>query len=90
MSLKILRQKELTRKTAMQKATNKPTSYMFATQALLGALGASGRCSPLGVGWASLRGGGVSNLGGGIILDWGLRAGVNLSVAMPSKLFLDL
>ena len=35
-------------------------------------------------------GGGVSNLGGGIILDWGLRAGVNLSVAMPSKLFLDL
>ena len=33
--------------------------------------------------------GGVSNLGG-IILDWGLRAGVNLSVAMPSKLFLDL
>ena len=89
MSLKILRQKELTRKTAMQKATNKPTSYMFATQALLGALDASGRCSPLGVGWASLRGG-VSNLGGGIILDWGLRAGVNLSVAMPSKLFLDL
>ena len=58
MSLKILRQKELMRKTAMQKATNKPTSYMFATQALLGELGASGRCSPLGVGWASLRGGG--------------------------------
>ena len=38
----------------------------------------------------SAGGGGGGNLGGGVILGWGVRAGVNLSVAMPSKLFLDL
>ena len=38
----------------------------------------------------SAGGGGVGNLGGGVFWAGGLRAGVNLSVAMPSKLFLDL